>query len=82
MPTRLRKLLGSVAVVAFIALYVGVAGALYRFVPNHPLARLGYFAVAGLCWGLPLLPLIRWMNGAPPDRTETRQTHGAGPSAG
>ena len=72
MPTRLRKLLGSFAVVVFIVLYVGVAGAVYRFVPAHPLARLAYFAVVGLSWGLPLLPLIRWMNGAPPDRSAPR----------
>jgi hypothetical protein len=72
MPTRLRKLVGSVAVVVFIAFYVGAAGAAYRFVPSQPLAQLAYFAVVGLVWGVPLLPLIRWMNGGPDDREPPR----------
>lgn len=73
MPTRLRKLLGSLGVLIFLALYVGAVGWLYRYVPDHPGARLAYFAAAGLLWGVPLLPLIRWMNGGPGERTSPRR---------
>lgn len=63
MPVRLRKLVGSLGVLAFLVFYVGAVGLLYRFVPNNQALRLLYFAAAGLLWGVPILPLIRWMNG-------------------
>ena len=63
MPVRTRKLLGSLGVLAFLMFYVGAVGALYRFVPDNQALRLGYFAAAGLLWGVPVVPLIRWMNG-------------------
>ena len=65
MPTRMRKLLGSIGVLGFLALYVTAAVALYRHVPRQPGVQLAYFAVAGMVWGAPLIPLIRWMNGSP-----------------
>ena len=65
MPTRVRKLIGSLGILLFLGGYVWAAAAVYRFVPPGPLFTLGYFAVAGTVWGLPLIPLIRWMNGAP-----------------
>lgn len=68
MPTRLRKLVGSVAILVFLGAYVGIAGALYVRIPPGPLFTLAYFAVVGIAWGLPLIPLIRWMNGAPSER--------------
>ena len=68
MPTRLRKLIGSLGIMAFLAAYVGIAGAVYVRLPSGPLITLAYFAVVGIAWGLPLIPLIRWMNGSPQAR--------------
>ena len=68
MPTRLRKLIGSVGVLAFLAGYVWLVATLYGYVPKGALFTLAYFAVAGFVWGVPLIPLIRWMNGAPRER--------------
>ena len=68
MPTRLRKLVGSAGILMFLAAYVGIAGALYGRIPRGPLFTLAYFAVAGILWGVPLIPLIRWMNGSPRER--------------
>ena len=65
MPTRLRKLVGSVGILVFLGAYVGIAGAVYVRIPPGPLFTLAYFAVVGIAWGLPLIPLIRWMNGGP-----------------
>ncbi|MBE7218028.1 MAG: DUF2842 domain-containing protein [Caulobacteraceae bacterium] len=63
LPVRLRKLVGSAAVLLFLLAYVGAVTSLYRFVPDNQAARLAYFAAAGLLWGVPVLPLLRWMNG-------------------
>ncbi len=63
LPVRVRKLVGSLGVLAFLLFYVGAVGALYRFVPDNQAVRLVYFAIAGTLWGVPVIPLIRWMNG-------------------
>ena len=31
-------------------------------VPDHWAAKLAFYVVAGVCWGVPILPLISWMN--------------------
>jgi Protein of unknown function (DUF2842) len=61
MNPRLRKLIGSVAVLAFLAAYIAVAVTLADRLPDNRLIQLIYFAVAGTAWGLPLLPLLAWM---------------------
>ena len=65
MPTRLRKLIGSAGVVAFLGLYIWSVTLLADRVPPVTWAQTAFFAVAGVLWGVPLIPLIRWMNGAP-----------------
>ncbi len=65
MPTRLRKLLGLFGVLGFLALYVAVAVAIADRLPDHWLVKLVYFAVVGVAWGVPLIPLFRWMNRGP-----------------
>ncbi len=65
MPTRLRKLLGSLAILAFLFFYVGVATKLADLVPDLWWAKLLFFLLAGTLWGAPLIPLISWMNRGP-----------------
>ena len=65
MPTRLRKLIGSAGVVAFLGLYIWAVSLLADHVPPSPWAQLAFFAAAGVLWGVPLIPLIRWMNTEP-----------------
>ncbi len=64
MRRRQRKFLGVVATLAFVVTYALVAMALAqaRFVQNaaDPLRWLAY-AMLGLAWVLPMLPLVRWM---------------------
>jgi hypothetical protein len=62
MTARVRKFVGMIAIVAFMALYVIVVSTVGDYVPDHWLARLVYFGLAGTLWGVPLFPLIRWMN--------------------
>ena len=65
MSARIRKLVGGVAMIAFVGFYAldrdgarpvaPVAGGAGRW-----LQTLGY-VVLGLAWTLPLMPLIKWM---------------------
>lgn len=64
MPARIRKLIGLVALLAFLAAYVWLAMAIADRLPRHWAAQLVFYVVAGLGWGLPILPLISWMNRA------------------
>ena len=61
MKFRWRNLLGGIAILIFLAAYAWAAIAVGDYVPDHPLARLVYFAVVGLAWGIPLFPLLTWM---------------------
>jgi hypothetical protein len=62
MSPRLRKLIGLVAILAFLTAYVLVAARISDFVPPAGPWRLIYFALAGVLWGVPLFPLISWMS--------------------
>ena len=65
MKARARKAIGSVGILAFLALYVWAAVSLAGLLPDHWAIRLGYYLVVGTAWGLPLIPLISWMNRDP-----------------
>ncbi len=62
MPVRLRKLIGLFGILGFFVFYVVVASSVGDHVPAHWAAQLAYYALAGTLWGLPLFPLIKWMN--------------------
>ena len=63
-PARQRKFIGVVVTIAFVIVYALVAMALAqaRFVQGAPdLLQWIYYAVIGMAWVLPVMPLIRWM---------------------
>ena len=62
MTARVRKLIGSAGLLAFLAAYVWAATAISDHLPDNTVIKLAFFAVAGVAWGLPILPLISWMN--------------------
>lgn len=62
MTARVRKLIGSAGVLAFLAAYVWAATAISDHLPDGRAIKLAYFAVVGIAWGVPILPLISWMN--------------------
>ncbi len=62
MGPRMRKLVGGVALLAFLGFYIWLAVMIGERVPQHPGLQLLYYAVAGTAWGLPLKPLFTWMN--------------------
>ena len=59
---RVRKLIGLVALLAFVLFYVGAVVQIGQHIPDHWAARLAYYGLSGIAWGLPVLPLISWMN--------------------
>ena len=61
MPPGLRKFVGSLAVLAFLALYVWAAAGVAERLPDQAVVQLVYFVLAGTLWGVPLLPLITWI---------------------
>ena len=62
MSARVRKLIGMVGILAFLTAYVAVVATLGELVPKQWAFQVLYYGLAGLLWGVPLLPLISWMN--------------------
>jgi hypothetical protein len=70
MPRRTRKLIGTLAIFLFVLIYGPLAMALAesRIIEAPKLVQALAYAVLGLAWILPLMPLIRWMERPDPDR--------------
>jgi hypothetical protein len=70
MKRRWRTLIGGIAMLAFVIFYALIAMALAQSRPLQEapaLLQTVLYAVLGLAWTLPLMPLIRWM-----ERKESR----------
>ncbi|MGO4705370.1 DUF2842 domain-containing protein [Microvirga sp. 2MCAF38] len=63
MSKRNRKLIGTVLMLVFVAIYAPIAMALAesRIVEAPKLVQTLAYIVLGLAWVLPIMPLIRWM---------------------
>jgi predicted membrane-bound spermidine synthase len=70
MPTRLRKLIGSLALLALIAIWivlsVAIAYAVFRF--ENPFLAILYYVIAGIGWVVPAMPLVSWTLRRHPER--------------
>lgn len=70
MGRRTRKFIGTGAMLVFVSVYALCAMVLSETRPVHELSALLqalYFAVIGLAWILPLMPLIAWMERPDPE---------------
>lgn len=57
-----RKFLGLVGLLVFLLIYAALVVLLaVTALPEHWLAELVFYPLAGLLWLLPAIPLIRWM---------------------
>ena len=65
MPRRLRTLIGTVTILVFVCVYalMAIAIADSRIVNAPKLVQTLAYCVLGTIWILPLMPLIRWMEG-------------------
>ncbi len=68
MSMRMRKLIGTVVMLAFIFFYALFAMAIAegRITQAPKLVQTLAYVVLGLIWVIPLMPLVRWM--AKPDK--------------
>jgi hypothetical protein len=64
MPIRIRKLIGTVALLALVIVWALVAMAIAQplLAAANGLVAGIYYVLAGLGWVLPAMPLIKWMS--------------------
>lgn len=59
----LRKIITSLAMLGFIALWIFLAATIGTQLTGMPQAvQLGFYVIAGVAWVFPLRPILRWMN--------------------
>jgi hypothetical protein len=63
MPIRLRKLIGTAALILLVVTWALVAMAVAQFpaIKHYGAVEVIYYIVAGLGWVLPAMPLLKWM---------------------
>ena len=66
MRRRTRSLLGAIAMIAFVIVYAPLAMALAdsRIAETPAVVQSVLYAILGIAWIFPLMPLIRWMDRA------------------
>ena len=64
MRRRTRSFLGAIAMIAFVIVYAPLAMALAdsRIAETPALVQSVLYAILGIAWIFPLMPLIRWMD--------------------
>lgn len=65
MSPRLRKLIGLPLILLGLGAWVWLAVTIGERLPQAWWALTPFYAIAGMGWGLPLIPLMRWMNSGP-----------------
>lgn len=72
MTIRMRKLVGSIALLLFLTVYalLMVAVAIVLQVNSSKLVELAFYIVGGLAWVIPAGVLIRWMQRPDPPATQ------------
>jgi uncharacterized membrane protein YedE/YeeE len=66
MPIRLRKFLGTIALLVLVGVWALVAMALAQAPPirENAIAAFIYYVIAGIGWVLPAMPIVSWMSGS------------------
>lgn len=72
MSIRIRKLIGTIALLTLVIVWALVAMAVAQptLASANRLAAALYYVVAGLGWVLPAMPLIKWMSRPDPERPD------------
>ncbi len=60
MGARTRRFIATIVVVAFLVFWCWGAVMVNEMLPDAWWADLIFFPIAGIGWGIPLIPLIRW----------------------
>jgi hypothetical protein len=64
MPSRTRKLLGTIALLVLVVIWslTGMAVAQMPWLAASGLAQAMFYVIAGLGWVLPAMPIVSWMS--------------------
>jgi len=64
MPLRLRKFIGAIALFVLVTVWALLAMALAQVpaIRDNTVASVLYYAIAGLGWVLPAMPVVSWMS--------------------
>jgi hypothetical protein len=73
MPLRLKKMLGSLLICVFVLFWVVLSVGLANHVPHKWYLEVPFYAVMGLGWGLPVLPILSWMERTKPTNPATQR---------
>lgn len=65
MGARTRRFIATIGVLLFLTFWVWGAVSINDVLPNIWWLDLIFFAVAGIGWGVPLIPLLRWAEREP-----------------
>lgn len=60
MAPRTRRLVAAFATLAFLGLYIWLVTVVADILPDSFWIDLIFYPVAGIGWGVPLIPLLRW----------------------
>ena len=55
-----RRAVACAVILVILILWILGAAAIAEHLPDSQLARLAFYAIAGTCWGLPVIPIISW----------------------
>ncbi|TPI09197.1 DUF2842 domain-containing protein [Mesorhizobium sp. B4-1-3] len=63
MPIRLKKLIGTILLVALVVIYALIASAVAvtRLAEYGPTAHFLFFLLSGFLWVLPAMAIIKWL---------------------
>ena len=63
MGPRFRRFVAATGAIAFLAFYVWAVVAIGDRLPDSMWTDLIFYGVAGIAWGVPLIPLLSWAEG-------------------
>lgn len=63
MGSRTRRFVAAIVAIAFLAFYVWAVVAIGDRLPASMWIDLIFYSVAGIAWGVPLIPLLSWAEG-------------------
>ncbi|WAC49005.1 DUF2842 domain-containing protein [Asticcacaulis sp. SL142] len=55
-----RRLIACAGVVVFLCVYVALVSNIAAHLPENKLIELLYYGLAGILWGIPVIPIISW----------------------
>lgn len=60
LPLPVRRIIACVAILAFLILYVMAVIAVGELIKENKALSLIFYSLAGILWGVPILPIISW----------------------